>query len=812
MARGRVSSVASTSHAGRGGRAVALSISLSFLLMTPLWLGLDGPSGGTSLPIAAPGRILGLAATPSYNPTPDPLPGEVLVRFDQPTALALRNELVAATSPDGHTALDEAHLIGARLSPDETRQAVPALADLFDRYALSAADAIYPQLGMWRLKIDPQAAPLTVAQALMERAGVQYAEADYPVYGFSREPNDPYYLNNQAALRQIKAPQAWDISTGSSDITIAVLDTGLAYGHPELGNKIIYERGKNFVAEPANEFAWDDNGHGTFVAGVAAADTNNGLGIAGVSWGAKLISVKVLDEGEQGSIATLSMGLAYVANQPVNIANMSTGGPVRSKIMEDVAQNAYDKGLIMVAAAGNSGKPEFNYPAAFDTVIAVGASNEFDQPADFSTYGPFVSLVAPGVDIFSLNWASGRDYASGEVGTSFSCPFVAGAVALMLSVNPGLTPAQVRNILENTTDPLTVSPSTGPATPSDATTIGSTPVPTALPAFGQPTTSAAISGNSLGRAFNPKTGWGRLNVYAAVLAASNGDLPPSRRNAITGLISGLPSPQEATIILEPGDERFPDATGQYHFNNLPPGKYSLTILSRKYNLKTTTFSFTFQSQNAEKIAFGYDFTNELGRLYSTQQPIGAFAPVAQKPTDTAILYFPDGHTLGGPFRTFWEKQGGLPIFGYPISEELQENGLTVQYFERAVLEYHAEYALTRSQVQPRLLGTLFAQSRPNDDSFKRLPASNIPNYFTSTGHTLAEPFLSYWKANGGLALFGYPISEPRRVTDNGKTRLIQYFERCRMDYFPELEGTPYYIQLGLLGRDSAQSQRLLGKK
>ena len=810
MADSRATETAYLLHTKRRSQVLALSISLSILLVAPLWL-------DVLLPDARRGSLESATlANPPYNPAPDitAIKGEVLIRFKAPVSQALETALRQTTSPDGITYLPKSLLIGARLDADIVQEAAPQFKRLFDLYQLSAADAIDPALGMWRLRINDSIDPQQAAQTFAEQTTfVRYAEPDYPIYAFNRDPNDPYYKSSQPALQTIKAPQAWDITTGSSNVTIAILDTGLAYGHTELSDKIITGRGRNFVASPANAFAWDDNGHGTVVAGIAAADTNNNSGIAGVSWGARLISIKVLDEDEQGSIASLAMGLDYASTQPINIVNMSTGGPVRSQMLEDVAQMAYDRGLILVAASGNTGKQEYRYPAAFDTVIAVGASNQLDQIADFSTYGPYVALVAPGDHILSTSWADNPDYVLSS-GTSDSCPFVVGALALMLSVNPKLTPGQARNILETTADPINANPApTLPGTAKPTPTVTPAPVspPPGLPAYSG-VTPGAISASELNNSYNPRTGWGRLDIYQAVLAARNNDTRPARLNTINGTVSGLPDPQEAVVQLNPGDERFPAKDGTYSFSNLLPGSYTLTILSRKYGLQATS-QFNFENQDGQQASFNYDFTGQLAAVLASGEPVGAFKVTAEPPDDGSNRYFPaSGHSISGPFRNFWEENGGLLAFGYPISEQLQEAGMTVQYFERAVLEYHAEYALTKAQVQPRLLGTLLTASQQKDPAFQPVPAPLIPDtyYFPSTGHSIAAPFRNFWENSGNVALFGYPISEPFSTTDAaGKTHLSQYFERCRMDYFPESKDPTYIIQLGLLGRQSAEDQHLL---
>ncbi|HEX2915419.1 MAG TPA: S8 family serine peptidase [Chloroflexia bacterium] len=814
-----------------GSRSVVtLSISLSLLLLAPLWLQISTPAARNSIvaPLTnQPGRVIPLAAAPTYPPNPAPIAGELLVSFQPDVAAALRQQLIDATRPFGQPSLPEAQLIGARLPSDRAVQAVPELQPLFSQYGVWAADAIDPQLGTWRLKLSADSDPTGAVAAFSKLPEVRYAEPNYPVYGFAREPNDPFYRNQQQ-LKKIEAPAAWDITTGTGNITIAILDTGLAYGHPELRDKILTDQGRNFVAEPANQFAWDDNGHGTFVAGIAAASTDNGEGIAGVAWGAKLLSVKVLDYNEVGSNATLAMGLAYVSSLPVQVVNMSTGGPVRSRVVEDACQKAFDQGIVLVAAAGNSGKEEYNYPAALDTVIAVGASDQFDNPASYSSYGQYISVVAPGNDIVSLSWASEKDYAIGS-GTSFSAPYVSGAVALMLAANPSLNNRQVRNILEATADlpaglpSSTVSPTFQPReTPTAGITATpfptATPVPVTAPAGIQTPTPPAQKGQAMSLSFNSHMGWGRLNVYKAVVAARTGQSFPSRESAVSGKISGLVNPLDVTLTLDPGDTRYPDKDGNYRFGNLPPGTYRLEVQVSKYGLNATSF-FVIQGEDAQNLSYDFDFTKEVAAIKNSGQPVAAIQGLPKKPDDPNVLFFPaTGHTLSGNFRDFWEKNGGIPILGLPISEEFDENGMTVQYFERAVLEYHTDYARTRYAVQPRLLGSLLAPDTPAQ-AFKRLADASAPYqppegslYFAATGHSLSGPFRQFYEASSGLAIFGYPISEPyERVDSKGNRRRVQYFQRARMEYFPEFEGTPYVVQLGLLGQEEAQVNGLLGK-
>jgi hypothetical protein len=186
--------------------------------------------------------------------------------------------------------------------------------------------------------------------------------------------------------------------------------------------------------------------------------------------------------------------------------------------------------------------------------------------------------------------------------------------------------------------------------------------------------------------------------------------------------------------------------------------------------------------------------------------------LSSKPSDTDRLYFLEsGHTLGGAFRAFWERNGGVTKLGYPISEELVEKNpldgqtRTVQYFERAVLEYHEEKAGTSDAVMLASVGLWVTQGR----DFPRVaPFSNTADkwYFPQTGHMVKEAFLRYWQQQGGVALFGYPISEelPEINPGDGKVYTVQYFERARLEWHPTFAGTPDEVQLGLIGKQALE--------
>lgn len=173
------------------------------------------------------------------------------------------------------------------------------------------------------------------------------------------------------------------------------------------------------------------------------------------------------------------------------------------------------------------------------------------------------------------------------------------------------------------------------------------------------------------------------------------------------------------------------------------------------------------------------------------------------------LFFPaTNHSLNFGFKAFWEANGGIALFGLPISEEFAEQGAdggtrTVQYFERVRFEYHREFKGTPYEVELGLLAREITAGRTGDPAFQPISTSATPeggSFFPATGHMLADPFRTFWETNGGLMLFGLPISEPFREmnTDTGQTYLVQYFERYRFEYHPEA------VELGRLGVQDAQ--------
>ncbi len=296
-----------------------------------------------------------------------------------------------------------------------------------------------PALGVQRLTV-PEGQELAIIVALQHHPLVEYAEPNYIIHAVLA-PNDPSFPS-QWGLAKIRAPQAWDVTTGNSDLTIAIVDSGIDLDHPDLNGKIIL--GYDYVNED-----WipdDDYGHGTHVAGIAAAWTNNGQGVAGVSWGARLMALKALDAGGDGTYANVASAVTYAADNGAKIINLSLGGDHDSQTLHEAVIYAHNKGCVVVAATGNNGGPVL-YPAKYTEVFAVAATDSNDARAWFSSYGPEVDVAAPGVSIYSTYLGGG--YTSID-GTSMAAPHVAGLAALVWSEYPGYTNDQVEGRIEMT--------------------------------------------------------------------------------------------------------------------------------------------------------------------------------------------------------------------------------------------------------------------------------------------------------------------------------------------------------------------------
>ena len=276
-------------------------------------------------------------------------------------------------------------------------------------------------------------------------------------------PDDPS-SSLQWGLDVVNAYEAWDISRGSHDVIVAVLDTGIDWTHPDIAANMWTDAdgyyGYNFISDNRlpmddNINSYDDDGnwianiytyHGTHVAGVVGAVINNGIGVAGMA-NVRMMAVKVMNDSGEGTDATVASGIRWAVDNGAHIVTMSLGVDGPSTILENAINYATIRGVLTVAASGNSGSSYVSYPAAYDPVIAVGAVDSTRSHASFSNYGTGLDISAPGVQIYST--MGGGSYQSLS-GTSTAAPYVAGIAGLMLSVNPALTAEDIGTVINST--------------------------------------------------------------------------------------------------------------------------------------------------------------------------------------------------------------------------------------------------------------------------------------------------------------------------------------------------------------------------
>jgi len=313
---------------------------------------------------------------------------------------------------------------------------------------------------------------------LRRNGDIERARPDYRAR-LADTPNDTFFIRYQYNLRNlggvldigpgfqfqmtagadIKAAPAWDAVMGDPEVVIAILDSGVDMTHPDLAAKVV-SPGHDFAND--DDDATDDHWHGTHVAGIAAADSDNAEGVAGVARNCKILPVKVTAADGNGYYSWIIDGIIWATDQGADVINLSLGGEFDDPFLEDACKYAYDRGVAVVAAAGNDYGAPVVYPAAYDRyVLAVAATDFNDQAADFSSSGPQVDVAAPGVYILgpAPQWYVGKAYLPYVFasGTSQAAPHVSGMAALIKSLKPNLEPADIMKIIRYTADDVNAS-------------------------------------------------------------------------------------------------------------------------------------------------------------------------------------------------------------------------------------------------------------------------------------------------------------------------------------------------------------------
>ncbi|HET9495176.1 MAG TPA: S8 family serine peptidase, partial [Chloroflexia bacterium] len=523
--------------------------------------------------------------------------------------------------------------------------------------------------------------------------------------------------------------------------------------------------------------------------GIAAASSNNGRGVAGVSWGARIMPVKVLGgERGSGSDEQVARGIRWAVDNGARILNLSLGGEETSPIQDDAIRYAHERNVLVVAAAGNTpdGKP--HYPAAYDTVLSVGATGRSDTVTGFSSFGPYVDVSAPGVGILSTSWNEGSlTYEYGN-GTSFSCPLVAGAAALVWSANPSLTADDVRFILEDSSDDV------GPA------------------------------------GWDEYSGRGRLNVQRAVQMAQQGK-PPTRTPTPVNQPTNTPVP---VATRAPG-------TGpalQVDSKQVAPGAL-LAIIGSGFG-PNEIVDLHLVASGADR-GLGTAQTDAQGGFRAEvalprDQPLGAARLTAEGMSSNLTAAVDLNVTQNGgqgqsvikgtvrgapPGEVTVRLTPALGVAGAELTTRADASGqysfgnLTSGFY---ALSASAAGALPAGPFVVQVDGTAadvrtvditVAVTRPAAfDRSPQVPSTGDQVYFPETGHSLKGPFLKFWRDHGGLAIFGYPISEEFAEVSatDGKTYTVQYFERNRFEHHPEFAGTPNEVLMGLLGLEMTRGR------
>lgn len=373
--------------------------------------------------------------------------GAVLVKFKPGVAMASEAELAARYG----ATVERTVANGVRLLrvPDGWERAVSRALAADSSVLFAEPDALWAAVGIPRIAV--RSAPV------MEPTSPEAT------------PSDPFY-DRQWGHTRIRSGSAWDLTTGDADVTIAVIDTGIDSAHPDLAIKVV--SGHSFLNQGAHEDSnpVDLNGHGTHIAGIAAAVTDNSTGVAGMSWGARIMPIRVLGRNGTGWTSDIASGIVWAYQNGADVINLSLGSASDSQTVRDAIDAAHNAGALLVAAMGNEASDNLFYPAAHPDTLAVSATDFYDDLAYYSNYGSNCDVAAPGGELvigdFTLGiystlptneafylheaygYASTYDYLQG---TSQATPFVAGLAALIWSIDGTLTADQVQQVIEETT-------------------------------------------------------------------------------------------------------------------------------------------------------------------------------------------------------------------------------------------------------------------------------------------------------------------------------------------------------------------------
>jgi subtilisin family serine protease len=343
-------------------------------------------------------------------------------------------------------------------------------------------------LGVRVVSVSPER--LDAALTTLRRSRqVLFAEYDGIARAADTLPNDPWWPNEWAQVKT-KAPKAWDSTTGAASTVVAVLDTGIDAAQPDLQGALV--AGRDVVNGDAAPD--DDHGHGTMVAGIVGARSNNGLGVASYCWKCSIMPVKVLGADGLGSFSNVAGGITWSVDHGARVINMSLGGTTASNTLAQAVKYAHDHGVVLVAAAGNNGSATPTYPAAYPEVIGVAGSDGTDALYSWSNRGSWVKVAAPGSN---MTTARGGAY-TGFAGTSSASPVVAGIAGLAVSYAPERSNVEIEQAIESSAVAIAAGSVQYGRVDASATLLSLGAAPAAPPSGSAPVSVAApaISGTA----------------------------------------------------------------------------------------------------------------------------------------------------------------------------------------------------------------------------------------------------------------------------------------------------------------------------
>jgi len=537
--------------------------------------------------IALAGILQGASGVSPY------LPGHVLVRWREGAPTAVRQ---AATTPEGWEAVWPRPRLGVQLLSGPAGSEVATARRLATLTTL--VDAAAPD---WRLSA----------------LGV---------------PDDPFF-SSQWNMFQMGMPAVWDLMVGDPAVAIAAIDSGIDLAHPDLIGQFWVNPGElpgNFLDDDGNGYVddvsgWDfvqddatpqdDFWHGTHVAGIIAASTDNGVGVAGVAPGVRLMPLKILDSTGDGTTGDLIAALAYATENGARVANLSLAykqPPPQSVIslLQAAINETHQQGLLVVAASGNQGAATVLYPAALEHVLAVGATTAADERWTSSSYGPALDLVAPGSGILSTVWSRyGPGYA-GASGTSMAAPHVSGLAGLLWSLQPHISNDDVAALITGT-----VADVNGEASPG----------------------------------WDPYTGWGRLDGGMAILSAT---AALTLSVEVEPATVGAPwEPARVTTTLRSGNDLA--GSGNRLWFSASAGYVTPTVSLTVYGTATSTLQVTPAESPAHvSVSFG-----PLSR--TLEVPVGSGMPALLQVVATPLSVTAGGE-LSRVTATLWDELS-LPV-------------------------------------------------------------------------------------------------------------------------------------------------------